>query len=760
MDKIEKSAKNAMSARSAGPAAKKETLTLPQAMALALQHQNAGRFPQAERIYKKILQADPKQAVALHLLGVIAHKVGKYDTAVDLITKTLAIKPNYAEARSSLGNAFQELGQLDKAVACFHKALELKPDYVEAQYNLGNAFQKLGQLDKAVEGYHKALAIKPDFAAAHNNLGNALQKIGRLDDAVQSYRKATASKPDYAEAHNNLGLVLIELGQVESAFTHLRRAITLNPENDLFWACLAVSLGSLSFTSVDEDLWQELLLLLDRPTVRPSNVILSVISALRRHSEFSRIITLSSFGKSEDEIAYHDVAEQLSAIPLFLRILELCIIPDLEIERMLTFLRRSMIWETMAGKKDERSLPFSAALALQCFTNEYIYPETDHESVAIEQLQQRIATLVRTKRDVPSFLIVTLGTYRPLYKFPWAQELSERKWTGIVKKVVERQILEPSEEQSLLPTIPCLTAINDLISQSVRQQYEENPYPRWIKTNTIYNSRSIRAVLQGAPLRFDLGDYRSPESPEILIAGCGTGQHSLTTATRFANARVLAVDLSLSSLSYALRKTEEIGVSNIEYAQADIMELGNIGRQFDLIESVGVLHHLGDPLAGWHTLVDLLRPGGVMKVGLYGEAERQDIVSGRSLIAEMGYTASPKDIRQCRQYIISMAKDKNSKMATICSRPDFFCLSNCRDLLFHVQEHRFTLPQIEAALKALNLKFLGFEMRDQSTLRKFRTSFSEKPVLNSLSEWHKFELKNPNIVEYAFWCMKMEVGRP
>ena len=106
-----------------------------------------------------------------------------------------------------------------------------------------------------------------------------------------------------------------------------------------------------------------------------------------------------------------------------------------------------------------------------------------------------------------------------------------------------------------------------------------------------------------------------------------------------------------------------------------------------------------------------------MKIGLYGEADRQDIISGRSLIVEMGYTASPEDIRQCRQDIISMAEDKNWKMAKICSRPDFFCLSNCRDLLFHVQEHRFTLPQIEAVLKALNLKFLGFEMRDQSTLR-------------------------------------------
>ena len=64
------------------------------------------------------------------------------------------------------------------------------------------------------------------------------------------------------------------------------------------------------------------------------------------------------------------------------------------------------------------------------------------------------------------------------------------------------------------------------------------------------------AILLGSPLRFDLGDYQFPESPEILVAGCGTGQHALITASRFSNARVLAVDLSLSSLSYAMRKTQ------------------------------------------------------------------------------------------------------------------------------------------------------------------------------------------------------------
>ena len=295
------------------------------------------------------------------------------------------------------------------------------------------------------------------------------------------------------------------------------------------------------------------------------------------------------------------------------------------------------------------------------------------------------------------------------------------------------------------------------VLKSVREQYEENPYPRWIKSGLAYKSKSIGAVLRGSPLRFDLGDYVSPEHPEILVAGCGTGQHSLFTASRFSKARVLAVDLSLNSLSYALRKTNELGFSNIEYAQADLMELGGLGRRFDLIECAGVLHHLGDPLAGWRVLVDLLRPGGLMQISLYSEIARRDILRGRSLIAEKGYSTSPEDIRRCRQDFITMAEDGNPTMAKICNRLDFFSLSECRDLLFHVQEHRFTLPQIEEGLKDLNLKFLGFEMRNKSTLSKFREFRQNSNALTSLSLWHDFELENPDtfIGMYQFCCQKL-----
>jgi len=603
----------------------------------------------------------------------------------------------------------------------------------------------------------RALDIKPDYAEAHNNLGVALRDLGELDEAVATYRRALEIKPDYAEAHSNLGVALQELGELDEAFKCHRRAIVLNPQNDLFWSGLAGSLETLSFTSVDDNLLQDLLFLLERPTVHPAYLIRPIISALRCHPGFSQILEVASSGKPEIGIAYGDVAEQLSAFPLFLRIIGLSPIDDLEIERMLTFLRHAMLEEAMAGERDEKGLPFSAALALHCFTNEYVFPETGEEEAAVEHLQRQIATLLEKEQGVPPSFVTTLGAYRPLYRFPWAQELCKREWAGNIKEVIERQIIEPQDERSLRSQIPSLTSIQNTVSQSVREQYEENPYPRWIKAGLADRGRAIGAVLREAPRYFDLGDYISPESPQILVAGCGTGLHALITASRFSNERVLAVDLSLSSLSYALRKTNELGFSNIEYTQGDIMELGDLGRQFDLIECAGVLHHLGDPLAGWRVLVDLLQPGGLMQVGLYSETARQHIISGRSLISEKGYTTSSEDIRRCRQCIIAKAEDGNREMAEICNILDFFSLSECRDLLFHVQEHRFTLPQIEEALQALKLEFLGFEIRGQTALRKFRKSHPNKRALTSLSLWHNFELENPDTFGgmYQFWCKKL-----
>jgi len=744
----EKAAKLAGKTQSFSP----QGLTTEQAVGLAVQHHNAGRLPEAEKIYRKVLKSNPNHHVVIHLLGVIAHQTGKNETAVELITRALALKPDYADAHNNLGISLKELGRRDEAMASYRKALALRPEYADAHNNLGAVLRDMGRLNDAEASLRKALTFRSDYAEAHINLANVFKDQGRLENAITSLRQVLTIRPDFAEAHSILGKLYKSTDRLDEAFKYHQRAVALNPENDLFWAGLADTLKVVSFTSVDENIWPVLLQLLERSTVRPADVVQPIISAIRHHPSFIQALETAGAG-----IVYAQVAQQLSELPLLLRIMALSSIFDLEIERMLTRLRTAMLCEAIAGKAEEKSLPFSAALALQCFTNEYVYSETAEEKTLVEQLEQKIEHLVKDHQDVSASLMAALGAYRPLYYYDWAKEVSKRNWTGEIRAVIEQQIQEPLQERALRLQIPQITPIQNTISQSVREQYEENPYPRWIRTYMQDKGRAIGTVLRGKPHQFDLGDYVSPKQPEILIAGCGTGQQILNATSQFANARVLAVDLSLSSLSYARRKITELGLASIEFAQADIMELESIDRQFDLIGCTGVLHHLGDPLAGWQVLVNLLRPQGLMKIALYSEIARQDIVVARQFIAEQGYSTSPEDIRRCRQDIIARAEAGDPRMAGIYKKRDFYSLSECRDLIFHVQEHRFSLPQIEKALKDLNLEFIGFEVSNQSTLNKLKEFQCGAGERLSLSRWHEFELENPDTFwgMYQFWCKKI-----
>lgn len=708
--------------------------------------------------YKQAISIRPGYAEAHYKLGNIFYESGRLEECIACYEQAISIRPAYAEAHYNLGVVLQKLGRHEAFTACFEQAISIKPDFVEAHFNLGVAHQELGRSEAAIACFEQTLDIRPDYAEAHNNLGRILQQQGRLDEAVARYQQALVIKPELAETYYNMGTALQELGKPEEAFLCQRRAVDLYPNNDIFWSGLAASLESLLFTAVDDNLWQVLEDLLDRPAVSPAQLTRPIISALQLHPDFMMLLERENID-TRNHTAYSNAARRLASIPLLLKLMGLSIIDDLRVERMLTGLRRLMILELLSGSSidDENCLPFAAALALQCFANEYVFHETTLETTAVERLGDEIEGLMKSKEAMPVALLLALAAYRPLNHFPWAGDLLKLDWRDDLNKVINRQVKEAMEEMSLRNKIPKLTPIRTAVSQAVRDQYEENPYPRWIRQGLHANSMTISGALQAPPLRLDLGNYVSPDEPQILVAGCGTGQIALSIASRFSDAIVLAVDLSLSSLSYAMRKTREHGLKNIEYAQADILELGDLGRQFDLIDCSGVLHHLADPLSGWRVLVGLLRPDGLMKIGLYSELARRSVVQGRALIARKGYTAAAKDIRQCRQDIIAAARDRSPNMMQLTGLRDFYSLSECRDLLFHVQEHHFTLLQIEAALEDLGLGFLGFETNSQSVMRQFNTTCPGKAARLSLSLWHKFETRYPDtfLGMYQFWAQKI-----
>src|SRR6266545_240759 len=112
-----------------------------QTLRAAMEHHKAGRFRDAEALYRKVLSRDPQNADALHLLGVIAFQMNRPDMAAELIARAIQVDPSAAEFHKDMGNAMRGLGRIDDAVACQRRALELRPDFGEAHFNLGNLYQ-------------------------------------------------------------------------------------------------------------------------------------------------------------------------------------------------------------------------------------------------------------------------------------------------------------------------------------------------------------------------------------------------------------------------------------------------------------------------------------------------------------------------------------------------------------------------------------------------------------------------------------------
>jgi SAM-dependent methyltransferase len=438
-------------------------------------------------------------------------------------------------------------------------------------------------------------------------------------------------------------------------------------------------------------------------------------------------------------------------------LMETAPITDIGLERVLTNLRSAML-ETASARDesfgaDEPVLQLCCALARQCFLNEQIFALTDAERDRAERLRDAVSAALAADAPISELQLATVAAYFPLHSLPSApQALLGRSWSPALSALLDQQVREPAEELRLHASVPALTAVDDDVSRKVRQQYEENPYPRWGSTDPPRAPLSFDHYLRR---RLPASTFRNLDKPQIdiLVAGCGSGRHAIETAQKFSGASVLAVDLSRTSLAYAVRKTRAIGQGNITYGQADILALGSLGRSFDLIEASGVLHHLADPLAGWRVLLSLLRPGGFMTVGLYSKIARAEIVEARAFIAEHGYRATAEDIRRCRQDIMSMDAAKRFKNVT--ASTDFFNMSGCRDLLFHVQEHDFTIPQLAGFLAESGLAFVGFDL-DHLSSQKYLTRFPHDQTMTDLVCWDRFERDNPRTFYgmYQFWVQK------
>lgn len=660
----------------------------------AMQHFQAERLSEALELYRQVLTINPEHAASLYYLGVIALKIGHTDDAIDLLRHFLSLAPDHAEAHDNIAFALTAKGQLVEAAEYYERAIELKPDLIATYANLASVY------------------------SGGNDHTRALHAIMR-------------------------GFKIKETAKLRALFVQFLRHATKVPDSADFRACLVRALS--------------------QPWCRPHDIAKTCLALVNLDARIAGAMTraMEAWPRRLPLDALFD-AQSLAATSqdLLLRaLLENTRGADISLERFLTQARSALLSavcsEIPGIEADIHTLGFFSALAQQCFNNEYVFACSDDECIQVAALRDTLTAALTAGKPVDPLALAAVAAYQPLHAWPEHESLLTLSWPAQIDKLLTLQIREPLAERALRASIPRLTPIDDGVSVLVQQQYEENPYPRWVKTAPDERPNTIDRHVQGRFPHVSYHPISESGKIDVLVAGCGTGQHAIDVATSIVGADIVAIDLSLTSLCYAKYRSDALGLKNIEYGHADILRLASLGRSFDMIDCAGVLHHLRDPLEGWRVLLSILRPRGLMRIALYSELARSGVVAARKFIADRGYTTTADDIRRCRQEMLSLGSD--SQMMSVTTSPDFFAVSDCRDLLFHVQEHRFTVPQIKTFLTQNGLSFLGFHMRSE-WLRHYSSFFPDDPACINLDNWDQFERLNPQLfgAMYQFYVQKQD----
>ena len=654
---------------------------------------------------------EPTKEVIEPIITLINQK--KYSLANDLSNKILENYPNSILTNNIAGVVQTYLCNYILAEKFFLNVISLNPNFDDGYYNLGNIYNKLEKEDKAIENYNKVIEINKNYYKAYNNLGNIFRKNNLNKKALDNYITTLVINPNYLKGYYNLAGIL--------------QYYTFEEKNEYI-----------------NNFY--LYLLEQKNIVRPNSIAKNIIHGLYLNSDLEiDFVSIESKNFSEN---LNNILKSLNNNKLLLQFMKVCPIPSNRFEKNLSKLRNEILNKIYDLNFDNNYIKFLIALSSQCFLNEYIYLESKLEKSKIKKIEKRVEKSINNNKPVNDLEILILSCYAPLHSFDWCNRiLISENLIDSFKLQYQNYI---NEKKQLL-SIKSISDLNDRTSIRVKKQYEENPYPRWVNLGLSFEAKKIENVFRYKNLNLDIKKIKFSKQLNILVSGCGTGQHVITTASVYKNAQIYALDLSFKSLSYAKRKTEELGLKNINFIQGDLLDIKKLNKKFDLIESVGVLHHMNDPFSGWKTLTYCLKDNSLMWIGLYSEKARKHITEIRKKINYLNIKTTKENIINFRKEIF---ENQNNEWSSIKNSPDFYSISGVRDLLFHVKEHTFTIQKIKEYLNNLNLVFLGFE--DTSVVNKFKQVYKENKDLYDLDKWEEFENNNHRIFAgmYQFWCKK------
>lgn len=704
-----------------------------------------GNLSEAEALCKKALKVFPEEILALTIMALIYLRQDKFISAERVLKKILGAEPENVTALKHLAWLKEKQGAFDEAISGYEKAIEHTPNDADILFNLGILYQKKGRKTDALAVYKRSVdnGGRPE---AQFNYGLLLSETNDPEQSVEILFNLLKENPKDDRTMSQLSIALKGLGRHKDAIDMSVQALAHNPDEITHQGVFIQNLRNYRVREFDNGLYQSLHFCLAEGKTNCVNAYWAWHGLLFSNPEFSALADAVEAELDQvrtGEFDLESLKECLEHSYLLLGLQNLVIL-DHGFEALLVAIRHRVLRTLHDG---DTSLAvhfgdFLCALAEECFFNEYVFDVSSEEEEMLRDLMPRLEAMDSASEENEAF-VALMACYIPLIgvktKKAKLEDIFASSKRAALQGMIRTQILEPKKEIELRASIRSLGNIDDDVSKAVREQYEENPYPRW-KIANMY--------------KYHEGESKtSYDEMDLLVAGCGTGQHVLQTVIQYSKAHVTALDLSLASLAYAKRKIDEYGVKNIDFVHGDILNVAELGKQYDRIESCGVLHHMDDPMAGWRALTDILKPGGTMKIALYSELARQSIVEMRDIIKKEGFDSTLKGIRQARQYAISSDSPELKMLSTF---RDFCSTSMCRDLIFHVQEHRFTVPQIKKCLEDLGLEMVGFDVFQADYRIKYNELYPDDPAIKNLDYVDEFERKYPMMFKsmYQFELVK------
>jgi len=218
-------------------------------------YRDQGKFSEAEQLYKKALELNPKSDIAYAGLGKLYRDQGKFSEAELSYKKAIELNPKSDIAYAGLGKLYKDHGKLFEAEQSFKKTLELNPKNDTACLGLGRLYINQGKLSEAEELLKKAFELNPKNNMAYLGLGRLYGDQGKFPEAELVYKKALELNIKNDKAYAGLGRLYVDQGRFSEAELAYKKALELNPEIDRAYGGLAIVYGEMGNYRLDKEYW-------------------------------------------------------------------------------------------------------------------------------------------------------------------------------------------------------------------------------------------------------------------------------------------------------------------------------------------------------------------------------------------------------------------------------------------------------------------------------------------------------------------------